>query len=256
MRKTKFFVTLLVTGWILGGLLDETMVTIITSVMAGIASLYLSYRGATLFLQWWLEQRRAVQASEQSVSDNPPLPVLLERLRPELPWPPENWEQMLDEFLSRHPEPSATNEESKHLANWGTTYYRQVPVERRQACHCFDMRVRTFRVGTAEAVCVCGHRESEHSESGCTVVAPRPVPADDKMKPNNPPIHPSTATYELSSMCIVCEKLLTFDPGRQRPPTICPNCAATTTRVLNTSRNGTSVSYEPKGSVDHGRHPG
>jgi hypothetical protein len=193
------------------------LTTIIASVMAGIASLYLSYRGTTLFLQWWLDQRRAVQTSEQSVSDNPPLPVLLERLRPELPWPPENWEQMLDEFLSRHPEPSATNEESKHLANWSTTYYR-VP-ERRQACHCFDMRTRTFRAGTAEAACVCGHPQSDHTESGCTATTPgagkMPEPRSliDLVDPN-------------PTLCVVCGRHVTITPAD--PAALCPDCMSAT----------------------------
>jgi hypothetical protein len=45
-------------------------------------------------------------------------------------------------------------------------------------------------------------------------------------------------------MCIVCEKLLTFDPGRQRPPTICPDCVTAAARVRSVSMNGTSVSYD------------
>jgi hypothetical protein len=91
--------------------------------------------------------------------------ILESSLRPNLPWPPENWEEILDEFLYRYP--NDWHENSHRLLHRSNLQTLSASSGSRQvACECMDYASS----GGLAGPCRCGHSIQDHAAGICTIV--------------------------------------------------------------------------------------
>jgi hypothetical protein len=102
---------------------------------------------------------------ERSIEIASDIAILESSLRPNLPWPPENWEEILDEFLYRYP--NDWHENSHRLLHRSNLQTLSESSDSRQvACECMDY---TSSGGLA-GPCQCGHSIQDHAAGICTIV--------------------------------------------------------------------------------------